>query len=230
MALTDSRRRGVQEPARRVPGWLGAGAALGGVVVVLVGTWVAGGLLTEDAGTAMVLTGLWFGLCGLAALVALWRWRRAAAPLFLAVAVTVAALGAWLAQSMVDRTVDEDVVTASSGSTAAGAGSGGVVEVASGAFVAQAHETAGTATVLERPDGSRVVTLTGFETDPGPDLRVHLVPAGAGGVDGGVDVGALKGNKGDQQYDVPADAPTGQVVIWCRAFSVAFGSAALQGA
>lgn len=102
--------------------------------------------LTENASTAMVLTGLWFGVCGLVALVALWRWRPAAAPLFVAVALTIAAVGGWLTLSMVDRTVDEDVVTAST--TSADPGAGGVLEVASGSFVSDAHETTGTATVL----------------------------------------------------------------------------------
>jgi len=38
----------------------------------------------------------------------------------------------------------------------------------------------------------------------------------------------VKGNKGDQQYDVPPHAPDGAVVIWCRAFTVAFGAAKLS--
>jgi electron transfer DM13 len=44
-----------------------------------------------------------------------------------------------------------------------------------------------------------------------------------------VDLGALKGNRGDQQYRLPRG--TGlrgrAVVIWCRAFSARFGSAVL---
>jgi hypothetical protein len=38
-------------------------------------------------------------------------------------------------------------------------------------------------------------------------------------------------NRGDQQYDLPRDARiAGRTVgIWCRAFSVAFGHAALPG-
>jgi hypothetical protein len=94
--------------------------------------------------------------------------------------------------------------------------------------VAGAHPTSGTATLVRKPDGSRALTLTGFATDPGPDLRVLLVrdPSGAG-VEGAVDLGKLKGNKGDQEYAVPAGGPEGAVVIWCRAFTVTFGSAAL---
>ena len=45
-----------------------------------------------------------------------------------------------------------------------------------------------------------------------------------------LDLGALKGNRGNQQYELPTGFdPSGQsVVIWCRAFSVAFAAAHLQ--
>ena len=64
---------------------------------------------------------------------------------------------------------------------------------------------------------------------PGPDLRVYLA-AGTSGVDGRVDLGGLKGNRGTQQYAIPGSVDTGRyrrVVIWCRAFSVNFGEAVL---
>ena len=88
----------------------------------------------------------------------------------------------------------------------------------------------GAAALVERADGSRVLTLTGFATDPGPDLRVLLTPEGADGAEGAADLGALKGNRGDQQYEVPTGSPAGAVVIWCRAFTVAFGTAPLTPA
>jgi hypothetical protein len=96
-----------------------------------------------------------------------------------------------------------------------------------GEFVALAHETTGTATVVRLADGSQVLTLTDFATDPGPDLRVNLVPDGTVDVTGAADLGPLRGNRGNQQYDIPPDAPTGAVLIWCRAFSVGFGIAEL---
>ena len=73
-----------------------------------------------------------------------------------------------------------------------------------------------------------MVTLTQFQTDPGPDVRVYLVPDPGGSIKDAVDLGGLKGNKGNQQYDVPAGAEAGAVVIWCRAFTVAFGTAKLE--
>jgi hypothetical protein len=55
---------------------------------------------------------------------------------------------------------------------------------------------------------------------------VTAAPYDGGDVGAHVDLGPLKGNKGTQRYDLPAAAPLGgSVVIWCRAFSVAFGSA-----
>ena len=84
---------------------------------------------------------------------------------------------------------------------------------------------------MRAPDGRRFLTLTRFSTSPGPDLRVRLVPAGStdGGIDGAVDLGGLKGNRGDQQYAIPrgVDTTGSAVVIWCRAFSAPFGSATL---
>jgi hypothetical protein len=75
--------------------------------------------------------------------------------------------------------------------------------------------------VVKLASGRRVLTLTDFETSAGPDLRVRI---------GDADLGALKGNRGDQQYDVPKDLdPRGDTVrIWCRAFSALFGSAELR--
>ena len=81
-------------------------------------------------------------------------------------------------------------------------------------------------------DGRRFATLTGFATSPGPDLRVRLVPgdSAAGDAAGTVDLGALKGNRGDQQYAIPAGVRVAgrTLLIWCRAFSAPFGSARLS--
>jgi hypothetical protein len=77
-----------------------------------------------------------------------------------------------------------------------------------------------------------VLTLTDFAVANGPDLRVYLVPGDGKDTGDHIDLGGLKGNKGNQQYDLPKDADIGRhrtVVIWCRAFSVAFARATLQG-
>lgn len=184
----------------------------------------------------MVLTGLWFGLAGALALAVSWRWRPLAVPVVGAYLVTAMVLGAYLLYaSTVDKVVDEKVVVAaprptSTASTSADASTppAGPVEVSGGNFTDQAHNTSGRATLIEQPTGDRVVTLTQFQTDPGPDVRVYLVPDPGGSVKDAVDLGGLKGNKGNQQYDVPAGAEAGAVAIWCRAFTVAFGTATLE--
>ena len=209
-------------------------AGLGTALVVVLGVAATGGLLTEDADLAMVLTGTWLAVVGLAALLVARRRRTYALPVVGAYALTTMVVGGVLLHtSTVDRVVDERVLTAAAPSPQAAEAAEAAVAVpdvrvvATGTFRGQAHPAVGTATVLERADGSRVLTLTGFATDPGPDLRVRLVPRAGADAGQGADLGALKGNRGDQQYDVPREAAVGAVVVWCRAFSVAFGEAAL---
>jgi hypothetical protein len=205
------------------------------VATVALGIWITGAVLTQDATAAMVLTGLWLALAGAAAFVVGMRWRELAWPVLGAYVVSAAAIGGYLLYtSTIDKVVDEDVVVAAPRATAstspsAGATSApvGPVEVASGQFTNQAHNTSGRATLIEQPNGERVLTLTQFRTDPGPDVRVYLVPDPSRGIKDAIDLGGLKGNKGNQQYDVPDGAEAGAVVIWCRAFTVAFGTATL---
>ena len=131
---------------------------------------------------------------------------------------TVVVIGGYLGLTTVrDRAVDVRV--------AQGA------ELLGGGFRPEEHDTSGRAAVV-RAGGGRVLTLTSFETAPGPDLRVHLAPGDTpnGAADGAVDLGALKGNRGDQQYRIPdAIRLEGRtVVIWCRTFSAPFGRARLS--
>jgi hypothetical protein len=94
----------------------------------------------------------------------------------------------------------------------------------------------GTATVYRLADGKRVLRLSDFATDNGPDLHVRLIAA-ADAKDTAsvakanhVELGKLKGNKGNQNYDVPADVDLSKykvVSIWCNRFSVNFAAAPL---
>lgn len=105
------------------------------------------------------------------------------------------------------------------------------VALATGSFRSLDHDTSGQATVFELADGSRVLRLEGFETDNGPDLRVYLSTATADADEDAfdedfVDLGALRGNIGNQNYELPADVELDQfqsVVIWCRRFTSGFG-------
>ncbi|HUV49348.1 MAG TPA: DM13 domain-containing protein [Actinomycetes bacterium] len=241
--MTDTATTSPAIDDRRTPArWWALPAA---IAVVAIGVWVTGGVLTNNETVAMGLTGVWLLLAGVVAVFVAWRQRALAAPVLIGYAIAAVGIGGFLGYtSMVDQVVDEDVVVATSDSTdpssggdgagASGAGDSGSAEnqlLAEGTFVAEAHPTEGSASVIETADGV-VVTLTDFVTDPGPDLKVYLVPKGAD-VEDGVNLGSLKGNKGNQQYDVPASFDTsslagGSVVIWCRAFTVSFGSSALS--
>ena len=149
-------------------------------------------------------------------------------------AVVVVA-GGWYAfrpeRLFVDTTVNESL-----GAVTAAATEAAPATLATGMFHSNAHETKGTASVLDVGGGRRVLRLTDFATSNGPDVRVYLVAAGDVQDDatvktaGFVELGLMKGNIGDQNYEIPASIDLDQyrtVTIWCKRFSVNFGSAPL---
>ena len=109
--------------------------------------------------------------------------------------------------------------------------------LASGSFHDGAHKTSGTTLVLRLAGGQRVLRLTNFATSNGPDVQVYLGKA-ADATDsdtvksaGFTNLGPMKGNLGDQNYDIPADldlAKHHSVTIWCQRFGVNFGTAPLS--
>ncbi|MDQ3670080.1 MAG: DM13 domain-containing protein [Actinomycetota bacterium] len=222
-----------------LPVWARVLLAVAVVTLFILGLWLVGGVVTDNFDVAMALTALWFAGFGALALGVASRrpdLRLAVGGTFL---VTAAVVGGFLAWSTLrDKTVDEKVVTgraASGTETEAAAGEAppsGNVTLAGGKFRGIAHETVGRAAVVKLESGERKLTLTGFETDAGPDLFVYLVAGGnPEDTDSHKSLGSLKGNKGNQQYTIPAGVDLGKydtVVIWCRAFSVAFGAAELS--
>jgi hypothetical protein len=106
----------------------------------------------------------------------------------------------------------------------------------SGSFRSLEHATTGKAIVLRRPGGSLILRLEHLSTSNGPDLRVYLsrVPASSdlhAYRTGFIDLGALKGNRGNQNYVIPAGTDLSafkSAVIWCRRFVVGFGVAPLS--
>jgi hypothetical protein len=209
------------------------------VAALLLGIWVAGGLVTNDFGLAMVLTAVWIATAGLACLAVGWRWRRLRVPVIGAYLVTAAVVGIYLGRSMfLDDEVNETVATVApeppSGPAEQREDRPRNVLLARGRFEGVAHSAKGAASAIRLAAGGRVLTLTSFEVDNGPDLRVYLVAGPArdeSEVDDFEDIGALKGNKGNQQYDVPRGLNLDRystVVIWCRAFSVNFARAPLR--
>ncbi|UUS29480.1 DM13 domain-containing protein [Streptomyces changanensis] len=115
----------------------------------------------------------------------------------------------------------------------------GPTTLAQGTFISHEHTTTGAVKLLRLEDGTHALRLEGLDTSNGPDLRVWLTDApvkegkaGWGVFDDGkyVSLGKLKGNKGDQNYVLPADVDVPaytSVSIWCDRFDVSFGAAEL---
>jgi hypothetical protein len=105
-----------------------------------------------------------------------------------------------------------------------------------GGFRSIDHTTRGTATLALADDGHYYVRLEDFSTENGPDLFVYLstAPASSEGrefAEDFIDLGALKGNIGNQNYLVPDKTDLERyrsVVIWCRRFTSPFGAAPLE--
>ena len=114
------------------------------------------------------------------------------------------------------------------------------IVLAEGTFISHEHATTGTVRILELPDGARVLRIEGLDTSDGPDLKVWLSDQPViDGVDGWgvfddgayVSLGDLKGNRGNQNYPIPADVDLADytaVSIWCERFAVSFGAAELS--
>lgn len=101
------------------------------------------------------------------------------------------------------------------------------------------HKGAGNATLYQLPNGKRVLRLENFNVTNGPDLFIYLagsvMPRNSSDLHsaGAFEVARLKGNVGDQNYELPADLDLAQfksVVIYCKQFSVVFSTADLMSA
>lgn len=104
----------------------------------------------------------------------------------------------------------------------------------SGTFIGLAgHDGTGDAGIFRLDDGSLVLRLENFDIDNGPDLELYLVPGekSYSPRDGSLHLGALKGNVGNQTYDIPRDFEVSPgpwtVLVWCKAFTVEFVGASL---
>jgi len=108
-----------------------------------------------------------------------------------------------------------------------------------GRLEGKVHPTSGRATIYKSSEGKQYLRLSDFTTSNGPDAHVLLVRAedkalGQEIVEGdldGVELGSLKGNEGDQNYDLPATADLNQyqaVAIYCERFHAIFGVARLE--
>jgi hypothetical protein len=108
-----------------------------------------------------------------------------------------------------------------------------------GTFHGKVHDTSGRATVYEQSDGKRVLRLTNFKTSNGPDVHVILVAIKDADDNANflksnterVELGKLKGNEGDQNYEIPSGTDLSKfqsVSIYCERFNANFGVAPLE--
>ena len=108
-----------------------------------------------------------------------------------------------------------------------------------GSFHGKVHSTSGRATIYQEADGKLVLRLTNFKTSNGPDVHVILIAAKDADDNANflkssterVELGRLKGNEGDQNYEIPSDTDlsTFQTVsIYCERFDANFGAAPLE--
>ena len=217
--------------------------AIGAALFTLLGLWIFAGLIAPGYFSSIALGIVWLLLASY--LIGRF-WKRypalkwPARGAFLVTAVAVIAVIA--ATSLRDKTVHENVVTGVKMSEARQTTKVPKaqqkpppkqnVEISSGEFQdADEGSASGRAALVKLADGDLKVTITDLNVNPGPDLRVYLVPGNGKDVSHKLDLGGLKGNKGDQQYSVPKGTDTGAfqtVVVYCRAFSVAFGRAPLK--
>jgi Electron transfer DM13 len=150
--------------------------------------------------------------------------------LLVLVFVAVVGIVAWYAfrpeRAFINQRVNEQFPTASAANT-----------LATGQFHSGAHETRGMASVFQLADGKKMLRLTDFATSNGPDVHVYLVAANDAKDNDTVtktdvvDIGSLKGNIGGQNYDLPPNTDLAKyraVTIWCKRFSVNFGTAPLM--
>jgi hypothetical protein len=116
----------------------------------------------------------------------------------------------------------------------------GPVQLAAGSLISHEHTTSGTVRIIKQQDGVRVLTLEDLDTSNGPDVHVwlsaaHVVEGTGGWFTAGsadhYDLGIIKGNQGNQVYEIPADVDLSRcksVDLWCVQFSVSFGAAELS--
>jgi hypothetical protein len=101
------------------------------------------------------------------------------------------------------------------------------------------HQTSGRATIYKNKDGKEYLRFSDFTTSNGPDVHVVLVRAEDKALEQEivkgdlehVELGTLKGNQGDQNYDLPVNVDLNQyqaVAIYCERFHAIFGVARLE--
>lgn len=135
----------------------------------------------------------------------------------------------WPAET--DAPGQPDVTATTAAPAATPTSPGEIVTEFVGEFGTIDKETTGRAIVLGNGTGQRFLRFEEFSTGNGPDLDVWLLNSSTGDMSDHVDLGELRGNVGEQNYEIPEGVDLSvydTVVIWCERFSSAFGDALLQ--
>ena len=200
--------------------------------ILIAGLYVAAGRITDDYTASIVIAVAWFVVASvvLGKLVKRFRpdlrnWVRAGT---IGTSLVVIAWFYWT--SIRETTVDERVAVAEPPPAMMAAPDAPErprnMLLAEGRVEPLSHDGHGRAQVIELARGGRVLTLTDFDIDPGPEVVVRLTAG-----DDHIDIGDLKGSRGDQQYDVPERVDLARydtVVFWCVPFSQALAEARLR--
>ena len=98
----------------------------------------------------------------------------------------------------------------------------------SGTFVNGSHNVSGVAKVL-KVNNDEIIRFENFKTVNGPDLYIYLSTDNS--AKDFINLGAIKGTEGEINYSIPQGTDLNKynhVLVWCKTFSVLFGSATLK--
>lgn len=107
--------------------------------------------------------------------------------------------------------------------------------IAEGSFVGidAVHKGSGTAKIIQQ-DNEAYLRFENFSVTNGPDLYVYLSDSNTPGttlasLGNYTNLGTLKGNIGDQNYDIPTEHIDDRtIIIWCQQFGVLFSYAVME--
>jgi hypothetical protein len=91
------------------------------------------------------------------------------------------------------------------------------------------HNAEGIAKVIPLENGDSILRLEAFKSTNAPNVHVYLSADKT--ISDYVDLGRLKANNGNQNYNIPSGTNLKKyntVLIWCKDFSVLIGSAQLK--
>lgn len=98
----------------------------------------------------------------------------------------------------------------------------------SGSFANGAHTVTGSVKLIKAADSKKYLVFDNFKTDAGPDLHIYLAEDKTAKVYTDITSTVVNGNT---KLEVPTTANTGKqkfVLVWCKQFSVLFGSAEMK--